>query len=48
MCDRCGAVTVDDAELQPVRDAVRSAFGHVASFSHFPIHGLCAGCARAG
>jgi Fur family ferric uptake transcriptional regulator len=49
VCDRCGAVrTVDHAALQPVRDAVRDTFGHVASFSHFPIHGLCPDCVRAG
>jgi Fur family ferric uptake transcriptional regulator len=49
VCDRCGAITtVDHAALQPVRDAVRSAFGYVASFSHFPIHGLCPNCVRAG
>lgn len=42
VCDRCGAITVADrAALEPVRAAVRSAFGHEASFKQFPMHGLC-------
>jgi Fur family ferric uptake transcriptional regulator len=48
VCDRCGRVTsVDPEALDPLRDSLRGAFGHHARFSHFPIHGLCAGCARA-
>jgi Fur family ferric uptake transcriptional regulator len=47
VCDRCGRVTsVDPEALDPLRDALRDAFGHHARFSHFPIHGLCAGCER--
>jgi Fur family ferric uptake transcriptional regulator len=48
-CDRCGRVTtVDPGALDGVRATLRADFGHHARFSHFPIHGLCAGCAQAG
>jgi Fur family transcriptional regulator, ferric uptake regulator len=48
VCDRCGRVTsVDPEALDPLRDALRDALGHHARFSHFPIHGLCAGCEQA-
>ena len=48
-CDRCGRVTtVDPAALDGLRAALAADFGHHARFSHFPIHGLCAGCAEAG
>jgi Fur family ferric uptake transcriptional regulator len=44
-CDRCGKVTVvDPSELDDLRAALQADFGHVARFSHFPIHGLCASC----
>jgi Fur family ferric uptake transcriptional regulator len=44
-CDRCGRVTtVDPAALDGVRAALQADFGHVARFSHFPIHGVCADC----
>jgi Fur family transcriptional regulator, ferric uptake regulator len=47
VCDRCGRVTtVDPAALDGVRAALAADFGHHARFSHFPIHGLCAGCAQ--
>lgn len=46
-CDRCGDfLTVRPSELDEVRDAIRSRFGYVASFTHFPIVGLCSNCAR--
>ncbi|MDW5593874.1 transcriptional repressor [Conexibacter stalactiti] len=49
VCDGCGAVvTADHAALEPVRAAVREAFGYEASFTHFPMHGRCAACARRG
>jgi len=45
-CDRCGDfLTVAPSELDEARDAIRSKFGYVASFSHFPIVGLCSRCA---
>jgi Fur family ferric uptake transcriptional regulator len=48
VCDRCGRVTsVDPAALDELRESLRTAFGHHARFSHFPIHGLCGRCARA-
>jgi Fur family ferric uptake transcriptional regulator len=46
-CDRCGRVTtVDPSALDGVRGMLEEQFGHHARFSHFPIHGLCAGCAQ--
>ena len=45
VCERCHRVTtVQAAQLDPVRDQLRAAFGHNARFSHFPIHGYCASC----
>lgn len=47
VCDSCNAVkVVDPAELDPVRDLIQERFGYEARFSHFPILGLCAECAR--
>jgi Fur family ferric uptake transcriptional regulator len=46
-CERCGDfLAVAPTELDTVRAAIRSQFGYVASFTHFPIVGLCANCAR--
>jgi Fur family transcriptional regulator, ferric uptake regulator len=48
VCDRCGARrAAADEELETVREAVRDRFGYEASFTHFPIVGLCPECARA-
>ncbi len=45
-CEGCGAVrTVDPSQLDPLRDMVRELFGFQARFTHFPIVGLCPGCA---
>ena len=45
-CERCGAyVTLASGELDGVRAAVRAASGYTARFTHFPIVGLCPGCA---
>jgi hypothetical protein len=38
---------VDTAELDAVRELVESRFGYRASFTHFPIVGLCPSCAAA-
>jgi Fur family ferric uptake transcriptional regulator len=47
-CERCADfAAVLPPELDAVRDAIRERFGYVATFSHFPIVGLCAACARA-
>jgi len=47
VCDACGAVrAVEPDETAPVRALIQQRFGHEASFSHFPILGLCAKCAR--
>ncbi len=46
-CESCGTLeSVDPSALDPVRDAVRKISGFEAGFSHFPIVGLCAKCAR--
>jgi Fur family ferric uptake transcriptional regulator len=48
LCDRCDRVTaVDPSELDHIRAMVRETFGFEASFTHFPIVGLCARCAAA-
>ncbi|HWC27128.1 MAG TPA: transcriptional repressor [Solirubrobacteraceae bacterium] len=46
-CEACGALeSVEPAALDGVRAAVRDLTGFEASFSHFPIVGLCVRCAR--
>jgi Fur family ferric uptake transcriptional regulator len=47
VCEECGRVTeADPAQLDPLRELVRSQFGYEVRFSHFPLHGHCADCAR--
>jgi Fur family ferric uptake transcriptional regulator len=47
-CERCGDyAAVPSEQLAEIRGAIRRRFGYVASFSHFPIVGLCAMCAEA-
>lgn len=46
-CERCAdyrAVVPED--LDTVRELIERQFGYRASFIHFPIVGLCAGCAQ--
>ncbi len=46
-CESCGVLeSVEPAALDGVRDAVRDLSGFEARFSHFPIVGLCARCAK--
>lgn len=46
VCDRCDRVTVvSPSQLDHVRARVRDDLGFEASFSHFPMVGLCAACA---
>jgi Fur family ferric uptake transcriptional regulator len=46
VCESCHVVrTVAPSTLAGVRDAVREASGYQAGFDHFPIVGLCPGCA---
>ena len=48
MCERCRKVTaVDLAQLDALRAAIRGQFGFEASFTHFPITGVCAECQAA-
>jgi Fur family transcriptional regulator, ferric uptake regulator len=47
VCTSCSAVrAVTAKEMEPVRALIAKRFGHEARFSHFPILGLCADCAR--
>jgi Fur family transcriptional regulator, ferric uptake regulator len=47
-CERCADYrAVPSQELDAVRDLIQRQFGYRASFIHFPIVGLCAGCAAA-
>jgi Fur family ferric uptake transcriptional regulator len=47
LCDECGAIrSIDPSALDRVRDVVREDLGHEASFTHFPIAGLCRDCAQ--
>jgi Fe2+ or Zn2+ uptake regulation protein len=47
-CERCGDFTaVAPSELDEARETIRARFGVLASFSHFPIVGLCAECVSA-
>jgi Fur family ferric uptake transcriptional regulator len=46
-CESCGALeSVDPTTLDGVRDEIRALSGFEARFSHFPIVGLCARCAK--
>lgn len=48
VCDGCDRVTaVNPSQLDHVRDLVRETFGFEASFTHFPLVGLCAQCVAA-
>jgi Fur family transcriptional regulator, ferric uptake regulator len=44
VCESCGAVRA--GELDDIRSLIKSRFGYEASFTHFPIIGLCADCTR--
>ena len=47
-CERCADYhEVDPEELDAVRELVERRFGYRASFTHFPIVGLCPSCAEA-
>jgi Fur family ferric uptake transcriptional regulator len=47
VCDACGEHrAVDPSQLTGVRRLIREEFGYEASFTHFPIAGLCPDCAR--
>jgi len=47
VCDGCGARrAVKPEQLQPVHEAIQDGLDFDASFSHFPIVGLCSSCAR--
>jgi Fur family ferric uptake transcriptional regulator len=46
VCASCDAIRAVEAEaMGRVRSLIENEFGYAASFSHFPIVGLCAECA---
>ncbi len=47
VCNSCNTVTaVEPSEMDDLRVLIHERFGYEARFSHFPILGLCADCAR--
>jgi Fur family transcriptional regulator, ferric uptake regulator len=49
VCESCAGVrAVEPRAMQDVRTLIEREFGYEASFSHFPIVGLCARCAPGG
>jgi Fur family transcriptional regulator, ferric uptake regulator len=47
VCNSCNAVTaVEPSQMDDLRTLIHDRFGYEARFSHFPILGLCADCAR--
>ena len=47
VCNSCNTVTaVEPSEMDDLRELIHERFGYEARFSHFPILGLCADCAR--
>jgi Fur family transcriptional regulator, ferric uptake regulator len=47
VCDSCSAVlAVEPSEMDAVRELIHERFGYESRFTHFPILGLCADCAR--
>jgi Fur family transcriptional regulator, ferric uptake regulator len=47
VCDSCNAVlAVEPDDMEPVRSLIEERFGYEARFSHFPMFGLCADCAK--
>lgn len=47
-CERCGACeAVEPARLDAVRTVIAREHGYRARFTHFPIVGICDGCATA-
>ena len=48
-CEGCGQVIgLQPHDLDAIRDEIHNRFGLTARFAHFPIVGLCAGCAATG
>jgi Fur family transcriptional regulator, ferric uptake regulator len=46
-CERCGTFdAVEPARLDGVRELIEAELGYRARFTHFPIIGTCADCAR--
>jgi len=47
-CERCADfLPLAPSELDPVRELIECRFGYRASFTHFPIVGLCPSCVEA-
>ncbi|MDQ2760210.1 MAG: hypothetical protein M3Y17_07185 [Actinomycetota bacterium] len=48
VCERCERVdTVASSDLDDARSAVSGRVGYQATFTHFPVVGLCPACAAA-
>jgi Fur family ferric uptake transcriptional regulator len=48
-CERCGEVRPGNPRaVAVIRTAIQKAFGYDASFTHFPIVGVCAQCTAEG
>src|SRR3954463_2679160 len=46
VCEQCGRITeAEPGQLDAARELIRAEFGYDVRFTHFPLHGLCAGCA---
>jgi Fur family ferric uptake transcriptional regulator len=46
VCDSCGAVrAVQSNQMERLRSLIKEEFGYEASFSHFPLIGVCPDCA---
>ena len=46
-CERCHTtIAVTPTQLDPVRASILDRFGYQARFTHFPIVGVCRGCAE--
>jgi len=49
ICQRCnGMIEMDDAAVEPMRDAIRNRYGFEPRVDHLAIWGICAGCDEPG
>ncbi len=49
ICQRCnGMIEMDDAAVEPMRDAIRTRYGFEPRVDHLAIWGVCSGCEEIG
>ncbi len=49
ICQRCnGMIEMDDAAVEPMRDAIRNRYGFEPRVDHLAIWGVCSGCEEIG